>query len=155
MPSIYSGVSTRMWNAALRRTTPLARLVRSYIATGPLKTTEGLFPLPIGYLVSDTGLSEDDARSALEELENEGIISWDPVQEIVLDHEALVVANYTSIRDRRVVGAVKLFRDLPETPLSDEFLKLASSLAPVLHSAILYGIPQAEGDSGDSESLAA
>lgn len=155
MPSIYSGVSTRMWSAALRRTSPNARLVRSYIATGPLKTTEGLFPLPTGYLVSDTGLSEEDALSALKELENEGIISWDPVHEIVLDREALTVANYTSVRDKRVAGAVKLFRDLPETPLADEFLKLASSLAPVLHSAILYGIPKDDGDSPDLESRAA
>lgn len=140
MPSTFTAVSTRMWSAALRRTSPQARLVRNYIATGPLKTTEGLFPLPLGYLISDTGLPQDEVERGLMELENERLIQWDGNHEVVLDREALVVANYTSQKDKRVVAAVKLYRDLPDTPLAQEFLALAAELAPVLHKAIVHGV---------------
>lgn len=130
MASPYKSVSTRMWGIALRRTNPMARLVRAYVATGPFKTTEGLFPLPLGYITHDTGLTTDQVVEGLGELEAQRIVSWDPEHEVILDREALHVANYTSVADNRIVKGVKLVRDLPKTRLVDEFSNLARELAP-------------------------
>jgi hypothetical protein len=44
----------------------------------PGKVSEALFPLQIGYMAVDTGLSEDEIRAAFKELIAVGIIDWDP-----------------------------------------------------------------------------
>jgi len=136
MPTTFVSASTRMWNAALRRCSSTARLVRAYVATAPGRATEGLFPMPLGYAAIDTGLSEDQIRTALAELDAAGLVSWDEETDLVLDREALEVANYRSEGDNRVKSAVKLIRNLPASSLVNEFRSLTARYAPALERAL-------------------
>lgn len=142
MPSTYAAVSTRMWSAELRRCSIEARLLRAYIATCPGRTTEGLFPFPLGYAQADTGLSEDVITRALAELEGAQIIEWDPKREFVLDLEALEVANMRSENDNRVRGAIAQLRGLGDTPLKRSFMRVADAYSPVLARAIRDQMPE-------------
>jgi hypothetical protein len=142
MPSTYAAVSTRMWNANLRRCSVEARLVRAYIATCPGRTTEGLFPLPLGYANADTGLSEEVISGALVELQEAHIIEWDPNREMVLDLEALEVANIRSESDNRVRGAIAQLRGLGDTPLKASLLRVADRYSPVFARAIRDEFPE-------------
>jgi hypothetical protein len=136
MPSTFAATSTRMWSAALRSCSVDARLLRAYIATAPTKTTEGLFPLPIGYASHDTGLSETQIEQAFEELRGCGLVDWDPDTDLVLDREALVVTKYGDDSDKRIKGAVKLIEGLPPSPLVAELVALAERFAPAIARAL-------------------
>lgn len=136
MATTFVATSTRVWSAVLRRCSIAARLLRIYVATAPGKTTEGLFPMPIGYAVNDTGLSNEDIRAAFSELSAVGLVDWDEEHEIVLDREALEIANYSSDADNRIKSAVKLVRNLPASPLIAEFRKLTAQLAHPLERAL-------------------
>lgn len=92
--------------------------------------------MSLGYAAIDTGLAEDEIRSALKELEAVGLVGWDEDQELVLDRESLEVMNYTSSNDKRLSGAVKLIRNLPASPLTHEFRTLAARMAPPLARAL-------------------
>lgn len=142
MPSTYAQVSTRMWSAPLRRCSVEARLVRAYIATCPGRTTEGLFPLALGYVAADTGLTEEVISKALLELEEAHIIEWDPNREYVLDLEGLEVVNMTAENDNRVRGAITQLRGLGDTPLKASLVRLADLYSPVLASAIRSSFPE-------------
>ena len=136
MPTTFVSTTTRIWGAALRRCSSNARLVRMYVATAPARTSEGIFPMSLGYASIDTGLTEDEVRSALKELDAVGLVGWDEEQELVLDRESLEVMNYTSADDRRLKAAVKLIRTLPASPLIHEFHTLAARMAPPLARAL-------------------
>lgn len=136
MPTTFVSTTTRIWSAALRRCSTAARLVRVYVATAPARTSEGLFPMSLGYASIDTGLTEDEIRSALKELDAVGLVGWDEEQELVLDRESLEVMNYTSTNDKRLDGAVKLIRTLPASPLIRDFHTLAARMAPPLARAL-------------------
>ncbi len=147
MPSTYAAVSTPMWSAELRRCSTEARYLRAYIATCPGRATEGLFPFSLGYAQADMGLTEEALREALAELQQAGIIEWDPQRELVLDLEALEVANITSETDKRIRGALVQLRGLGNTPLMESFLRLAEAKSPALARAIRGGI----GESAESK----
>lgn len=142
MPSIFAAVSPRVWDATLRRASTNARLVRAYIATCPSKTTEGLFRLNVGYIAADTGLKPDDVEDALAELDNAGLIRWDPENEVVLDFLALEAANINKSGDNRIVGALKQLRSVGHTSLHDVFLAHVESVCPVLAEAIRESEPR-------------
>lgn len=142
MPSTYAAVSTRMWSANLRRCRVEARLVRAYIATCPGRATEGLFPLPLGYANADTGLSEEVIAEALLELQEAHIIEWDPKRELVLDLEALEVANMRSENDNRIRGAIAQLRGLGDTPLKASLLRIADVHSPGFARAIRDEFPE-------------
>ena len=65
-------MSPRFWlarsatGAAIRRSGPYATLVALYLVTNPRATMLGLYDLPVHSLHHDTGLSEEEARTALE-----------------------------------------------------------------------------------------
>lgn len=142
MPSTYAAVSTRMWSASLRRCNIEARLVRAYIATCPTRATEGLFPLALGYASADTGLDHKTIQAALVQLEEAGIIGWDAQRELVLDLEALEVANIRREDDNRIRGAITQLRGLGDTPLKAAFMKNADIHSPVLARAIREQAPE-------------
>ncbi len=136
MPSKYAAVSTRMRSANLRSCSVEARIVRAYIATCPGRATEGLFPLPLGFANADIGLSHEVISGVLLELQEAHIIKWDPNTELVLDLEALEVANMRSENDKRVRGAITQLRGLGDTPLKASVLRVANRYSPVLARAI-------------------
>lgn len=131
-----------MWSANLRRCSVEGRLVRAYIATCPGRATEGLFPLPLGYANADTGLSQEVISGALLELQEARIIEWDPNTELVLDLEALEVANMRSENDNRVRGAIAQLRGLGGTPLKASLLRVADRRSPVLARVIRDKFPE-------------
>ncbi len=92
--------------------------------------------MPLGYAAIDTGLSEDQIRTALAELDAAGLVSWDEDTDLVLDREALEVANYRSEGDNRVKSAVKLIQNLPASSLVHEFRALTARYAPALERAL-------------------
>jgi len=144
MPAKFHPVTPAVWDRAMRGLTTDAQVVRLYLLTCPSRVSEGLFHIALGILSHDTGLSVDETSLALDELHAAGLVTYDADAEVVLDRTAL---RYSPLRngegkdgalkqDRRIPGAVRLFENVPETPLKAEQYRLAVQYAPDLALAL-------------------
>ena len=111
-------VSPAIWN---RRVLDLGKetvLIYCYLLTNKHRNSEGLYHLPIAYMIGDLGgldLDEDDIRVALEALKDEGLIYCDQDVDVVFIPDALLLQPPAS--PKQLVGAIRKLRDVPVTPL--------------------------------------
>ncbi len=152
MPASYHLVPGNLWSHTFRPLSKPAKLLALYLWTSPLRITEGLFVQPVGYIALDTGLTDQQVHAAFGELEKAGLFKYDPDAELVLDTGALKASPLRHKRDadgniavrkdgslkldKRVVPAVRKVRQLPESPLKAEFVRLAWEHSPDLAEAL-------------------
>jgi DNA-binding transcriptional ArsR family regulator len=154
MPANFHTVPPAIWDRTQRQLSGPAKVVRYYVQTCRLRLSEGLFELPFGHLVYDTGLSEKHVREGLEELERAGLVSYDEDAEVILDRTALVymplkngrtvdkeTGEVTVKPDNRLTGAVRKFGQVPTSPLRVEFYRLAREHSPDLADALALAHP--------------
>jgi hypothetical protein len=164
MPAKFHPVSPSVWDQTMHDLGVDAKVVRLYLLTCNHRLSEGLFDIKIGHIVTDTGLSAEVVGLALEELEHAGLINYDASVNVVLDRTAL---KYSPLRngksrdgvikqDARIPGAVRLFENVPDTPLKAELYRLAARYSPDLKFALGERFPDltfaVEGDIIASES---
>ena len=137
MPGSYHPVNPEIWDRTMRELSPETTNVYFYILTCRSRNSEGLFSLAIGHIAHDTGLDQEAVTAALDELSRRGRLLYDPDAEVVLDRTALKQHPLRSASDKRIVGAVRKFESVPDTPLKAEFLELTKVYSPELHRAIL------------------
>ena len=146
MPAAFHPISPTIWDRTMRQLCGPAKVVRYYVQTCPTRVSEGLFQLPLGIVVHDTGLSEVHVRQGLDQLVETGLVSYDEHAEVVLDRTALKFnplrngVNKTSGEvkpDNRIAGALKRFDQVPESPLKCEFVRLAREHSPDLADALV------------------
>lgn len=159
MPAKFHQIAPTVWDRTMRRLSPQATVVRLYVMSCANRITEGLFQLPLGIIVHDTGLAEDEARSALDELEEAGLVSYDEDAEVVLDRTALKYAPLKHgrhpetgevRRNSAMKSAVKLFAGVPPTPLKRELYLLAKHYADDFAVALVEHDPTLGLDPGDA-----
>jgi hypothetical protein len=153
MPAKFHVVRAGMWDKTFRRLSKEAKIVAINVYTSRLRSNEGLFELSVGHIAADTNLSTDEIREALEELSVAGLVDYDTDNEVVLDRLALKTNPLRNPRDeegepvvdsrtgkpkvdKRIPNAVKLFCQVPESPLKLEFIGLAFKHSPDLADAI-------------------
>jgi hypothetical protein len=144
MPAKFHPVSPALWDRTMRNLSVDAKLVRLYLLTCSNRVSEGLFQLPVGIVAHDTGLSAEVVELAFEELAHAGFAEYDADAEVVLDRTALRFAPLRNGQDRdgavkqdkRIPGAVRLFENVPATPLKAELYRLAAEYAPDLKYAL-------------------
>lgn len=95
----------------------------------PDRATEGLYVLPAGLAAAHLGWTVDDVQDAMTELERAGLVSYDADVEVVLDRTALHDQRLRA-NDNRIKHAVRVFADVPATPLKRELFALATTLSP-------------------------
>ena len=123
MPAVFHQVPPSIWARGFRDLSTVAKVVAFYVMTCRAKVTEGLFELPLHYVVGDTGLTVDEVREAFAELDRAGRVSYDGEAEVVLDRDAVQRAKYGE-GDKRLKGAVARFLLVPDSLLKDEFRDL-------------------------------
>jgi hypothetical protein len=153
MPAKYHPVAPSIWDRTMRGLSPAAMVVRYYVQTCPHRVSEGLFQLPLGHLIHDTGLTSEQVDQGLAELAVADLVLYDDEAEVVLDCTAL---KYNPLRngtvkdgprrgdvapDKRITSAVRLFEQVPETPLKAEFYCLAFEHSPDLAEPLAYRYP--------------
>lgn len=169
MPAKFHQVTPAIWDQRMRKLRPASQLVRLYILTCRDRVSEGLFILPPGIIAHDTGLSEDDVTTALDELEQLELIHYDHDAEVVLDTIALrysplkngktvdkATGREITKQDNRIPNAVRLFAQIPPSPLRAQFFQLAQRHSPDFASAIAEHVDEfaLAGDRHDSEAPA-
>ena len=138
MPAKYHAVAPTLWDRTMRELTGPAKVVRLYLMTCPARVSEGLYHLPLGHLIHDTGLKAEHVDQALADLDAAGLVSYDRDAEVVLDRTALKFYPLKHGRDldtgevkrnKAMTSAVRLFASVPPSPLKRELYLLAKQYA--------------------------
>jgi hypothetical protein len=120
----YARVSSCFWtDERARRWPDDAKFLALYLLTNPHRNLEGLYVLPIDYVVADLRWPRRRVLKAMAVLTRDGFLLADEATDVLLLRNALryqAPAN-DSVRE----GALSRLRDLPKTPLFFEFVKLA------------------------------
>jgi hypothetical protein len=141
------------WGATDRRLTKEALVLQEYLGRCPMRTSEGLFSLALGYVEVDTPLGKTEILKAAEELSAAGLYRFDFDNEVVLDRTILRTNPLRHPRDKsgeriadektgelkvdkRIPNAVKVFAAVPDSRLKIEFVILADRDSPDLADAI-------------------
>jgi hypothetical protein len=122
--SRYSRISARFWtdekSSAWNDRVKLAAL---YLLTCSHRHLEGIYVLPLQYACSDLRWSLKSWKSALTVLQESGFLKWDSQTSVVLIVNAL---RYQSPENpNQSAAALRRIKDLPDTPLLQEFCALA------------------------------
>ncbi len=120
----YFRVSVRFWTDEKARDWPdNVRLLALYLLTCSHRTLEGIFVLPLQYVVADCPWSLKWVKKSMAVLTKDGFLRYDPVTKVMLIRNAL---KYQCPENENVIkGAIRRILDLPQSPLLIEFLGLA------------------------------
>ena len=105
--------SLRPWGREDRELSKEALVLQDYCGRAPTRSSEGLFPLPLGYIVVDTPLVEQEIRVAFEELSAARLFDYDFNAEVVLDRTALKTNPLRNPRDKKT-GEQKIHDSGPQ-----------------------------------------
>lgn len=140
----YYRVSPKFWSSAERRGwDDDTRLLALYLLTCPHRTTEGIFRLPRKYVQADLEWSPQRFDERLGKLIADGFCKYDADAQVVLIMGAM---KYQSCANPNMAaGVVKRLAELPETPLTSTFKRLAERFDEQLTKALPegFGEPQA------------
>jgi len=120
------------------------RLLALYILTTPHRSTEGLFRLPVAYMMADLGWSDRRVVRALDALVADDFIEYDNQASVVLIVKALKWQQPSN--PNGVKAAVRALRRVPPTVLATRFRELAERFAERLAEGLPEGIPAGLGD---------
>ena len=121
--SRYVNVATRLWHdEKIRTLSEDARSLFLYLLTSPHGNMCGIFFIPVLYACHDLQWNEQRYRTAMEELENGQVISYDG--DIVFIKNFI---RYNPIKGpKQAIGAAKRLKEVPTTDLIHEFVKTIS-----------------------------
>ena len=120
----YYRISTRFWDDEKSRVWPRdVKLLALYLLTCRHRTLEGIFFLPLSYVREDLAWNSKKLSKMMAVLTANQFLRYDPETRVMLIRNAL---RYQAPESQNVVtGAIRRIRDLPKSPLLEEFLGLA------------------------------
>ncbi|MDR4485419.1 MAG: hypothetical protein R3B95_19850 [Nitrospirales bacterium] len=120
----YYRISTRFWDDERSAKWPdPMKLAAVYFMTCKHRHLEGIYVLPLKYAAEDLGWTEKRVQNAVKFLESEDFLRYDSKTKVVLIRNSL---KYQTPESENVVkGAIRRIKDLPKSPLLQEFQKLA------------------------------
>lgn len=148
----YYRVSPSLWRDF---TTDDTRLMATYLLTCKHRTTEGLFVLPMGYIVTDLDWPDRRVRKAFAAILDHGLVRYDETSRVCLIVNAL--KRQPPANDNVAKSAIKKLIGLPDSPLLDDFYRLAEEYCERLLQPLREAFPKRFAlpvVSGSGESLA-
>src|SRR5678815_3021433 len=122
--SRYSRVSTRFWtDETSSEWNDRVKLAALYVMTCSHRCLEGIFKLPPQYACADLHCTLKTWKSACTVLQESGCLKWDSRTNVILIVNAL---RYQAPENpNQAAAALRRIKDLPDTPLLQEFCALA------------------------------
>jgi len=122
----YARVSPLLWigrTGKSLRGDPESQVVMTYLLTSPHSNSIGLYYLPISYICSDTGISDEGASKALRRLSEGGFMGYDRSSEVVFVYEMAKwqIGDSLNPADKQVKGIQAIYDELPENIFLTEF----------------------------------
>ena len=122
----YARVSPLLWigrTGKSLRGDPESQVVMTYLLTSPHSNSIGLYYLPISYICSDTGISNEGASKAIRRLSEGGFMGYDRSSEVVFVYEMAKwqIGDSLNPADKQVKGIQAIYDALPENIFLTEF----------------------------------
>jgi len=127
----------------MRRVSDDARLLALYLLTCEHRRAEGLFRLPKAYMLEDLGWVPERLAKPFAELLENGFLAYDDDAQVVLIRRAL--KYQAPENDSQVTAALRHLDDLPDTPLTSEFQRLAERFCERLAKRLPEGFGEGYG----------
>ena len=125
-----------------------ARELYLYIIINPHGNMTGLFTLPMGYAIEDLGWNDPKRfTKGLDELLDKQLIKYDFDNKIIFDIAQF--KKFPSQNENQVKGAIKKLRELPFTPLFQDFKNVVEGLCKPLCKPLLKWLEERLGESVD------
>jgi hypothetical protein len=122
----YGTVSSAFWTGSTGRSLRSnrdAQVLAIYVMSAPLSHMTGIFYLPMPIMCHDTGLSQEEARAALQWLHEDGFLTYDEEAEYIFVTELArcQIGTTLSTTDKRYKGVLAHLQKAPNGPLLDAF----------------------------------
>ncbi|UZQ86014.1 hypothetical protein ODU73_000407 [Thermoclostridium stercorarium] len=133
---MYTRVESRFWqDEKMRAVSDDVRYLMLYLLTSPHRNIIGFYFLPLPYACFDLGWDEKRFMKALQELLSAGLIRYDKQVHVVL------VKNYLKHNPlenpNQVKSAIEKIKEIPETPLFQDFLEIVKQLDKPLYKPLI------------------
>jgi hypothetical protein len=126
--------------ADLRKKDPNAQALYLYQDRCRHRNSEGIFWLPLSYVTADIGMTPQEVGGAMKVLEQAGYVNFDYQNDVLLDRLALKFFKPSG--EKQIKGAVRVFTQVPESPLKVEFDKLAFIYASDFADHLVEACPE-------------
>lgn len=110
------------------------KMLALYLLTCEHRAAEGLFRLPLGYILTDIGWVSERLRNPFETLLRDGFMEYDNRCSVVFITNAL--AYQAPENPNQVKGAIARVEELPETPLLQRLYERSLDLCPTLAESL-------------------
>lgn len=123
----YGAISPQFWTGRtgrqIRKLGPMAQVVALYLLTAPGSTMLGLYYLPIGTIVHETGIPEGDVHEVMADLDEMGFAHYDADNEVVwvVEMARFQIAEELKTSDNRHKYVVKESPRFAASPLYDRW----------------------------------
>lgn len=110
------------------------RMIALYLLNNQHRFSEGLYHLPLSYIVEDTKLTKNEIDKALKKLCSDNFIKYDRVNSIILIINALKYQPLQNINHCK--AALKKLEQLPKSPLLKELIAKAKLYNPKFYQLL-------------------
>jgi len=123
----YGAVSPQFWTGRtgrqIRKLGPMAQVIALYLLTAPGSTMLGLYYLPIGTIVHETGIPEGDVHETMADFDEIGFAHYDTENEVVwvVEMAKFQIAEELKTTDNRYKYVVKESPRFAASPLYDRW----------------------------------
>lgn len=123
----YSAVCPQFWTGRtgrqIRKLGPMAQVVALYLLTAPGSTMLGLYYLPIGTIVHETGIPEGDVHEIMADFDEMGFAYYDADNEVVwvVEMARFQIAETVVEKDKRHAYIVRESPKFAASPLYDRW----------------------------------
>jgi len=139
----YRTVPASLWtDPGFRNLPPHQKLTLLHLITGPHSNVSGLFCLPLLYIAHETGLTDQEARQAIDGLVAVGFVRWHGPTETIW---AVGMLGYQGSSPKILRAVADQVESLPSSPVVDAFR------AHYAHLQIPYRYPIDRVSSKDKE----
>lgn len=129
---VWSSIWAEPWDNDMK-------LLAIYLLTGPNRRTEGLYRLPLEYVVGDLKWPMKRVRFTLDRLRAQEFLEYDYEARLVLILKAL---KRNGLNENQMKNIAKAFAQLPESPLRNRFVSLSEEFNERLAKALAKAFPR-------------
>ena len=112
----YARILASLWTSSKKwkQTDDDARLLYFYLQTGPHRNSVGCYPLPLGYVVEDTGWDLEKVKATMAKLSTSELIELDPEESVVFLIQSIL--KDPPANPSHAFSMLKTLGDLPDCP---------------------------------------
>jgi len=120
----YNKIQDNFWiDEKVRSWDFKTRMIALYLLTNQHRISEGLYRLPLSYIVEDMELEKEEILKSVERLTADNFIKYDRANSMVLIINALKYQPLQNINHCK--AALNKLDELPSSPLLEDFIKQA------------------------------